>query len=187
MNRFSFLLRFRTFNIKVLLVAVALIAVLLGVVRHAYWQSWQEYQLRQLGVDYVSWDEDGNIDFLGLATTRHLPEIARGFDCSHVRNLYLAGLELDSSVTSANQFTGLICLHVNSTNLDDALARHITGVSAKVFRVTDTKLTRDGVEFLLKSNQMESIAVTDTIMTKHDAEELSQKYGVIIYLRPKTK
>ncbi|MBI1246845.1 hypothetical protein GC197_03245 [bacterium] len=184
MNRISFLNRLPTFNIKVLLIAIALIAVLFAVIRVPAKQAILRYQLKQLGATFVAWDEDGKISWLTLNTTRHLPEIVRRFDCSHVRDLDLHCGEIDSSIASANQFSDLEWLQLNSTNLDDTLARQITGVSAEVVFLDSTKLTRDGLESLLQSNQMDKITVYSTVITQEDAARLSKKYGVNVYRGP---
>ena len=181
MDDYDSLSRYRSFYIKEMLIGVALIAGLFGVLRLVYWQK---YEFTRLGISAVLRDKHGRIEYLHLSTTQYLPAIVGKFDCSRVQTLRLYGAELDSSVALTDQFPRLKVLYLNATNLDDALARQITGVSATTVYAGETDLTRKGVEALLQSNHIHVIDVRNTVITPEDAQELANQYDVKIKLGP---
>ncbi|MBI1246840.1 hypothetical protein GC197_03220 [bacterium] len=172
-------MRFRSFNIKILLIAIALIAGLLALARARYLPLWQVHQLKQWGANTMYFDHHGNLTILDMDTTRHLPEITNWIDCTHVTNLCL-GHEFDNSIALINKFPRLQYLHLDMSYFDDATAVHIKGLRLEYVGLTSTDVTRKGVETLLKSNQIDKIDAMYTAITEQDAKELSKKYSVKI-------
>ena len=172
--------RYRRFTLKTIFIVTAVVAILLALFIPSVKQQWLAYQLSRYDVSAVMFDPDGDITWLAIRSTGQLRQLLEDFDCSHIESLDLTRSQVDSSIAALNQFASLHELNLTNSTLDDQLALTMVGVTAEVLCVSDTKLTANGLTSILDANYIRTVDAQGTIINRQEAEDLSEKYSVVI-------
>lgn len=172
--------RYRRFTLKTIFIVTAVVAILLALFIPSVKQQWLAYQLSRYDVSAVMFDPDGDITWLAMRSTGQLRQLLEDFDCSHIESLDLTRSQVDSSIATLNQFASLHELNLTNSTLDDQLALTMVGVTAEVLCVSDTKLTANGLTSILDANYIRTVDAQGTIINRQEAEDLSEKYSVVI-------